>query len=69
MAKDVIHLHGKDLVVREDTARAFRGIHWAATVVIICLAIIAIVMGGLLYKASRDGKVESPAQLENSSGQ
>jgi hypothetical protein len=68
MAKDVIHLHGKDLVVREDTARAFRGVHWAATVVIICLAIIAIITGGLFYKASRDGNVESPAQLDNSTG-
>ena len=68
MAKDVIHLHGKDLVVREDTARAFRGVHWAVTVIIICLAIIAIVTGGLLYKASRDGNIESPGQMEKSSG-
>ena len=68
MAKDVIHLHGKDLIVREDTARAFRGKHWAATVAIICLAIIALVTVGLFYKASRDGNIEIPGQLENSSG-
>ena len=68
MAKDVIHLHGKDLIVREDSARAFRGKHWAATVAIICLAIVALVTVGLLYKASQDGNIESPGQIENSSG-
>ena len=68
MAKDVIHVHGKDVVVREDTARAFRGIHWAVTVVIICLAIIGFVTVGFFYKASRDGNVESPGQIANSGG-
>ena len=68
MAKDVIHVHGKDVIVREDTAKAFRGVHWAATVAIICLAIIALVTVGLFYKASRVGNIENPSQLENSGG-
>ena len=29
MAKDVITVDGEDRVVREDTAKSFRGVHWA----------------------------------------
>jgi hypothetical protein len=29
MSKDVITVHGEDVVVREDTAKAFRGVNWA----------------------------------------
>ena len=29
MSKDVIQVHGEDVVVREDTAKAFRGVNWA----------------------------------------
>ena len=68
MAKDVINVDGKDVIVREDTARAYRGVNWAATVVIICLAIIALVAIGFFLSASRDGKLESPVDSTNSSG-
>ena len=29
MSKDVITVHGENVVVREDTAKAFRGVNWA----------------------------------------
>jgi len=29
MAKDVIQVNGEDRVVREDTAKAYRGVNWA----------------------------------------
>jgi hypothetical protein len=29
MSKDVIQVHGEDVVVREDTAKAVRGVNWA----------------------------------------
>lgn len=29
MSKDVITVHGEDVVVREDTAKAYRGVNWA----------------------------------------
>lgn len=67
MAKDTISVQGRDVVVREDTAKAFRGVHWGITVVIVCLAIMAITAVGLFISGAWDGKIESPAQIENSS--
>ena len=65
MAKDVIHVHGHDQVVREDTAKAFRGVHWALwsilAFVLIAGALFAIFFAG----AAADGKVESPSQIQN----
>jgi hypothetical protein len=29
MSKDVINVRGEDVVVREDTAKAYRGVNWA----------------------------------------
>ena len=29
MAKQVIHVAGEDMNVREDTAKAYRGVYWA----------------------------------------
>ena len=44
MSKDVITVHGEDVVVREDTAKAFRGVNWAllsiAAFVIIALFLL-----------------------------
>ena len=68
MAKDVIDVGGKDVIVREDTAKAYRGVNWAATVAIVCLAIIVLVTIGVFVSASRDGKLVSPADSTNSSG-
>ncbi len=65
MTKDVIKVHGEDTVVREDTAKAYRGIHWAYLSIggfIVIAAIIAIV---LFLGASRDGSIETPAQTAN----
>ena len=39
MAKDVISVNGKDVVVREDTAKAFRGVNWAMASLIAFIAI------------------------------
>ena len=66
MAKDVINVQGKDVVVREDTAKAYRGVHWGMMVVIVCLMIMAVTTVGLFISGAWDGKIESPAQIENS---
>ena len=66
MSKDVIHVHGEDRVVREDTAKAYRGVNWAFLSIgafIIIAAIVAIVF---FLGASRDGSLQTPAQTANS---
>jgi len=41
MAKDVIQVNGEDRVVREDTAKAFRGVNWA----LVSIAGFILIMG------------------------
>lgn len=66
MAKDVIHVDGKDVVVREDTAKSYRFVVWGLATAAIGLAIMLILFFGFLGKAVQDGNVETPAQAANS---
>ncbi|MEP6787308.1 MAG: hypothetical protein ABJB40_02675 [Acidobacteriota bacterium] len=61
MAKDVIEVDGKDVIVREDTAKAYRFVHWGVITAVIGLAIMAFLFFTLFWKAASDGKLESPA--------
>lgn len=64
MAKDVIKIDGEEVVVREDTAKAYRFGVWGVTTAAICLAILAILAILFFWRASRDGKIETPAETE-----
>jgi hypothetical protein len=66
MARDVITVEGQDVVVREDTAKAYRFVRWGVTTAAIALAMMAIVFVIFFMRSARDGKVESPAQAANS---
>lgn len=67
MAKDVITTGGEEKVVREDTAKSYRGVIWALTSVglVILVAVVLFFFFGL-GSAVKDGKLESPGQIENS---
>ena len=47
MGKEIITKDGVDLVVREDTAKAYRFVKWGILTAAICLAILAVVFFGL----------------------
>ncbi len=65
MAKDVINVGGEEEVVREDTAKSYRGVVWALLSVGAFVIIAAILMLGGFFKSASDGKpMESPAQIE-----
>ncbi len=64
MSKDVISVDGKDIVVREDTAKAYRGVNWALTSVIAFVAITAALFIIFTISASSDGEVKTPAEIE-----
>ncbi len=65
MAKDVINVNGEEKVVREDTARAFRGTNWALISVGAIILIAALLLLGFFLRSATDNKpIESPAQLE-----
>lgn len=67
MAKDVITVDGKDVVVREDTAKAFRFVHWGVITAAIGLALIAFLFVTFFWKAASDGDLQSPAQGNSNS--
>jgi hypothetical protein len=65
MAKDVINVDGEDRVVREDTAKSYRGVIWILTVLaIVIIGAAVLFLGGFLGSG---GKIDSPANIENSS--
>lgn len=60
MSKDVIEVDGQDVVVREDTAKAWRGVNWA----IISIGAFVLIVAGLFFiftfVAGSDGNIEPP---------
>jgi hypothetical protein len=65
MSKDTINVGGKDEIVREDTAKSYRGVVWAMISVGAFIIIGAILLFGGFLKSATDGKpIESPAQIE-----
>lgn len=65
MSKDVIRIDGQDTVVREDTAKAFRGVHWALLTLAGFILITALLFFGGFLKLASDGKIDSkPSGVE-----
>lgn len=64
MSKDVISLHGHDVVVREDTAKSFRGVNWAIASVLAFILIAAALFVVFTFTAATDGEVKTPAEIE-----
>jgi len=65
MSKEVIHVDGNDVIVREDTAKAFRFTHWGLVTAAIGLGMMFLLMWVFFIRAASDGKIESPAQIAN----
>ena len=65
MSKDVINVGGEKKVVREDTAKSYRGTMWALITVGAFIIIAAIMLlGGFLSSATDDTPSKSPAEIE-----
>lgn len=61
MSKQVITVDGEDEVVREDTAKAFRGVHWAFFSIGGIILITAILFfAGVIKLASDPDPIPSP---------
>lgn len=65
MSKDVINVHGEPTVVREDTAKAYRGVNWMIASLLAFIAIVAIIAAVFLLRASKDGEIKTPSQISN----
>ena len=65
MSKDVINVGGEEKVVREDTAKSYRGTVWALISVGAFIIIAAILLLGGFLKSATDGTPQqSPAEIE-----
>ena len=65
MSKAVIHVHGQDVVVREDTAKAFRGLNWALTSIAIIIVITAVLAVIFYAGAASHGTDQEQTPIEN----
>ena len=64
MKKEVIHVDGEDRVVREDTAKSYRGVMWALLslgIFVVIAAILFIVFG--LKSATNDTPQKAPTEI------
>ena len=68
MSNQTIHTHGEDVSVREDTAKAFRGVNWAWASILGFIVIIGLVFVFFLLSSSKDGSVGHPSQTEDPRG-
>jgi hypothetical protein len=64
MAKDVINVDGEDTVVREDTAKSYRGVVWAFLSIGAFLIIAAILFLGFGLGSLFSDDLQSPKQIE-----
>jgi len=64
MAKEVIKVNGEKTVVREDTAKSYRGTVWILTVVGIVLGGAAILFFVFFGGSLGGGDLQSPKQIE-----
>ena len=64
MSKDVINVDGKDTVVREDTAKSYRGVIWAL-ISVGGFVIIGAILFFVFFGGSLGGSdLQSPAEIE-----
>ncbi|MEO8572967.1 MAG: hypothetical protein ABI481_03285 [Pyrinomonadaceae bacterium] len=68
MSKQVITTGGEDHLVREDTAKSFRGVQWALASLAAFLVIAALLFFGGVFSSLIKGDVDSPATIERQAG-
>jgi hypothetical protein len=64
MSKQVITTGGEEHVVREDTAKSFRGVYWALASLAAFVIIAALLFFGGFLSSVLKGNVDSPATIE-----
>jgi hypothetical protein len=64
MSKDVINVGGEEKVVREDTAKSYRGTVWALLSVGAFVIIAAIIFFAFFSGSLTSGDIQSPSTIE-----
>lgn len=68
MSKQVITAGGEEHLVREDTAKSFRGVYWALLSLAAFVIIAAILFFGGFLTSLTGTSIDSPAQIERQTG-
>ncbi len=65
MSKEVINVGGEDRVVREDTAKSYRGTVWALASVGAFVLIAGLIFAWFFLSSATDDKpIQTPKQIE-----
>ena len=64
MSKDTINVGGEEKVVREDTAKSYRGIVWALLSVAGFVIIVAILFFAFFGRSMFNTDLQSPKEIE-----
>ena len=68
MSKQVITVDGEQRIVREDTARAYRGVYWALLSLLAFIVIAALLfVGGFFSTVTHTPSQNAPASTERPS--
>lgn len=65
MSKDVINVRGDDVVVREDTAKAYRGVNWAWLSIGAFVVITLVLLFMFFFSAATHTPSPSPPATSN----
>ncbi len=66
MAKQLVHIDGEDVLVNEDTAKRYRGVHWAFWSILAMIVIVAaLFFAGVFRLASNRVSPQAPANAES----
>jgi hypothetical protein len=63
VAKQLIDVDGREVMVREDVAKAHRGVNWMALSLAAFVLLVAVVAAFFLMTATSDGDVKTPADI------
>ena len=64
MAKGVVQVHGKDVEVREDTFKAYRGVWWAIITIVAFAVIVGVLFLAGVFTTVKNGGPHSPAETQ-----
>ena len=64
MANQRIDIDGREVMVREDVAKAYRGVNWMVLSLAAFVLIVAAVAAFFLMTATSDGSVQTPVDVE-----
>jgi hypothetical protein len=60
VAKQLIDVDGREVMVREDVAKAHRGVNWMALSLAAFVLLLALTAAFFLMTASSDGDIKTP---------